>query len=158
MTERMLRRKLSFHAHGRTLVLVKRPIEKLEHRVMMALLWALYVPRYPHIRVDVPIGQRYQPDLVQLDGADEIEFWAEAGAVGDEKLRYLCSRQRSTHLVFAKWATNLAPVASTIEQSLRNVRRTAPIELIGFDATAERFIDETGNITISFHDLSRRVW
>lgn len=67
MSERYLCRKLTFQAHGRTLVLVKRRSEKLEHPLMMALLWALYLPQYPDLRVEVPIGLRYKPELVQLD-------------------------------------------------------------------------------------------
>ena len=82
MSDLYLRRKLTFHAHGRTLVLVKRSNEKIEHRLMMALLWALYLPRYPDLRVDVPIGARYRPDLVQLRPEGQPLLWAEAGEVG----------------------------------------------------------------------------
>lgn len=82
MTERFLRRKLSFRAHGRTLVLVKHPNEKLEHRLMMALLWALYLPQYPGLRVDVPIGRRYRPDLVQLAPDGQPQFWAKQAKLG----------------------------------------------------------------------------
>jgi hypothetical protein len=156
MSELHLRRKLTFHAHGRTLVLVKRANEKIEHRVMMALLWALYLPHYPDLRIDVPIGARYRPDLVQLGADGSPVFWGEAGEVGADKLRLLCTRYRDTHLVFAKWAINLQPFAGMITAALRGARRTAPIELIGFDAGAARFVDDTGGITIGFSDVSRR--
>jgi hypothetical protein len=155
MEERALRRKLSFHAHGRTLVLVKRPNEKIEHRLMMALLWALYLPQYPDLRIDVPIGARYRPDLVQLDADGRPVFWGEAGEVGLEKLRVLCGRYRDTHLVFAKWAANLQPFAGLIETALRGARRSAPVELIGFDGDAARFVDATGEIAIGFGDVER---
>jgi hypothetical protein len=125
MTDLHLRRKLTFRAHGRTLVLVKRPNEKLEHRLMMALLWALYLPRYPELRIDVPIGARYRPDLVQLGADGRPIFWGEAGEVGMEKLRVLCTRYRDTHLVFAKWATNLQPFATALDAALAGVRRSS---------------------------------
>ena len=155
MTDRALRRKLTFHAHGRTLVLVKHPNEKIEHRLMMALLWALYLPRYPELRIDVPIGVRYRPDLVQLDASGRPALWGEAGEVGAEKLRVLCTRYRNTHLVFAKWAINLQPFVAQIESALRDVRRNAPVELIGFDADAARFVDPNGTIAIDFADVER---
>jgi hypothetical protein len=158
MTNRYLRRKLTFSAHGRTLVLVKRPQEKIEHGVMMALLWALYLPHYPDLRIDVPIGVRYRPDLVQLDGANRPVFWGEAGEVGAEKLRTLCTRYRDTHLIFAKWNTNLDPFAAMINLAVNGLRRTAPVELIGFDADADRFVGKTGEIQISFADVARRQW
>jgi hypothetical protein len=158
MNELPLRRKLTFYAHGRTLVLIKHANEKLEHRLMMALLWALYLPHYPDLRVDVPIGARYRPDLVQLDFENRPVFWGEAGEVGAEKLRLLCTRYRDTHLVFAKWATNLQPFAAQIEAALRGVQRRASIELIGFDAEAARFIAPNGAIAIEPGDVERRRW
>ena len=158
MADLHLRRKLTFQAHGRTLVLVKRSNEKIEHRLMMALLWALYLPQYPDLRIDVPIGARYRPDLVQLGGDGRPAFWGECGEVGLEKLRALCTRYRETHLVFAKWAINTAPFANLIEAALAGARRSAPVELIGFDADAARFVDGTGGVQIGFADVSRRRW
>ena len=158
MGERELRRKLTFYAHRRTLVLVKRPNEKIEHRLMMALLWALYLPRYPETRIDVPINSRYRPDLVQLDAHGQPVFWGEAGEVGAEKLAFLCKRYRATHLVFAKWNINLAPVARMLDAATSGLRRTAPVELIGFDADSWRFVRENGEIELSFDDIERHVW
>lgn len=155
MTERFLRRKLSFRAHGRTLVLVKHPNEKLEHCLMMALLWALYLPQYPGLRVDVSIGRRYRPDLVQLAPDGQPQFWGEAGEVGAEKLHALCTRFRATHLVFAKWATNPQPFAALLQAALRTAQRTAPVELIVFRADAADCVDATGQIEISFGDVER---
>ncbi len=155
MTERHLQRKLTFHAHGRTLVLVKRPNEKIEHRLMMALLWSLYLPRYPDLRIDVPIGARYRPDLVQLAPDGGPQFWGEVGEVGAEKLRALCSRYRATHLVFAKWAINPQPFAGMLAAALRGVRRSAPVELLVFPASAAEHINANGQITISFADIER---
>jgi hypothetical protein len=158
MSELHLRRKLTFHAHGRTLVLVKRPDEKIEHRLMMALVWALYLPQYTNLRIDVSIGSRYRPDLVQLNTEGRPVFWGECGEVGIEKLRVLCSRYRATHLVFAKWASNLKPFAALIADALRDQRRTAPIELIGFDADAARFVSPFSEISIRPEDVEWRRW
>ncbi len=158
MSERYLERKFSVRAHGRTLVLHKHRLEKLEHRVMMALLWALYLPSYPALRVDIAVNSRYRPDLVELDGAGEPIFWGECGAVGTEKLRHLCRRYSATHLVFAKWSVRLDPIAAQIEGVLRGLKRSAPVELIAFPADSGRHIDEHGTITIQASDLERRVW
>ncbi|MFO7167907.1 MAG: hypothetical protein DIU80_007735 [Chloroflexota bacterium] len=158
MSELHLRRKLTVRAHGRTLVLVKRPLEKLEHRLMMALTWALYLPQYPELRVDVPVGERYRPDLVQLDAGGRPVFWGECGEVGLEKLRHLCSRHRHAHLVFTKWASDLGPAAALIDSALAGVRRTQPVELLRFDADAARFFGPDGEITIGPADVERRTW
>ncbi|HEX5689682.1 MAG TPA: hypothetical protein VFX76_06760, partial [Roseiflexaceae bacterium] len=97
-------------------------------------------------------------DLVQLDGAGHPIFWGECGEVGLEKLRVLCGRYRDTHLIFSKWAINLQPFAGLIEQAMRGVRRSAPIELIGFDADATRFVDPNGEVRIDFADVDLRTF
>lgn len=158
MSERLLPRKLSFRAHGRTLVLDKRAGEKPEHRLMMALLWAAYLPRYPALRIDVPIGGRYRPDLVQLDAEGRPEFWGECGAVGAEKLKTLCARYRDTHLVFARWDSDPRGFAAQIEAALAGLRRRAPVELIGLDEADLDAIDPNGAIALDPAALRLRRW
>jgi hypothetical protein len=158
VSERLLPRKLSFRAHGRTLVLDKRAGEKPEHRLMMALLWAAYLPRYPGVRIDVPIGGRYRPDLVQLGPDGRPEFWGECGAVGAEKLRALCARYRATHLVFARWERDPRAFAAQIEAALAGLRRQAPVELIALDESDLDTIDPTGTIELDPAALRLRRW
>jgi hypothetical protein len=101
----LLRRKLTLRAAGpdgeeRQLVFAKKPGESLEHVLMKAMLWALYLPQYPEMLLEVPIGGRYKPDLVQprpgLDPASGPLFWAEAGKVGQKKLERLATRARTS--------------------------------------------------------------
>ncbi len=57
MTEDLLlRRKWTLRAHGRQVVFVKKPVESSTHVVMKALLWALYLPQYPDLTVEIAIG------------------------------------------------------------------------------------------------------
>ncbi len=86
-----LRRKLTLRAHGRTLVLVKRPEERGEHVVRKALLWTLYLPRYPKLRVEqaLPFPSRYKPDLYALDATGRAAaFWGECGVTSHEWRRW----------------------------------------------------------------------
>lgn len=159
-----LRRKLTVRAHGQSLVLIKRPVESAEHVLQKALLWALYLPRYPELRVEVHLPQpsRYKPDLLALqpDVAGQLEpiFWGECGEVGVEKLRFLLSRYRRTHVVFSKWNTRLDPFAELISRALPDNRRTAPVELIGFPASAADCIAPDGAIQLDQLDLQCRQW
>ncbi len=158
VSERFLPRKLVFQAHGRMLVLRKRAEEKPEHRVMMALLWALYLPRYPQLRIDVPVRLRYRPDLVQLGQQEQIEFWGEAGAVSVDKLHYLCRRLRDTHLVFARWDAQPRAFATLIERALQDSQRQAPVELLGFDERALASIGDDGTIQPAETVVWRTTW
>ena len=157
MTQELeLRRKWTFRAHGKQMVFFKKSFESGSHVVMKALLWALYLPVYPDICVEVPIGDRYKPDLVQTADNGAPVFWAEAGRVGQKKIRDLIHRFRSTHLVFAKWNVNLEPFEKIMEKETGSVRRSAPVELISFPPDSdERFIRPDGAIRISFKEVKR---
>lgn len=150
-----LRQKLTFEAHGRKAVFVKKPVEHMRHVLMKALLWALYLPRFPELRIEVAIGTRYKPDLVAIDAGAQPLFWAEAGRVSDRKMRALVKRYRHTHFAFAKWNERLAPVEKKLADAIAGTRRSAPVELISFPSDADkRFFGEDGCIDLSFRDLT----
>jgi hypothetical protein len=44
--------------------------------------WALYLPLYPNLSVEIGVGDRYKPDVVALGEDGRPLFWAEAGQVG----------------------------------------------------------------------------
>jgi len=69
---------------------------------MKALLWALYLPHYPELTVEISIGDRYKPDVVALDAQGSPVFWGEAGQVGLTKIRSLLRRHRRTHFAIGQ--------------------------------------------------------
>lgn len=155
MTEELfLRRKWTLRAHGQQVVFVKKPNESSQHVLMKALLWALYLPAYPDLTVEVAIGDRYKPDAVALDASGAPLFWAEAGDVSRAKIRSLARRYRHTHFAIAKWDTSLEPLRASVTGALAGLGRSAPFDLISFPAdSAERFIDDSGQIHVSHSDL-----
>ena len=154
--DRHLRRKLTLRAHGQQVVFVKNKHERAEHVWMKAFLWALYLPDYPDLTVEVSIGDRYKPDVVQLDRFGQPVFWGEAGAVGTDKIASLCRRYRDTHFAMAKWATDLDPYVVIVEEAVGGLQRTAPFDLYCFPPdSAERFIDANGHVALAPADLDR---
>lgn len=154
-----LRRKWTLRAHGRQVVFVKKPVESTEHVVMKALLWALYLPQYPDLTVEIRIGDRYKPDVVSLNAAGEPLFWGEAGDVSTAKIRSLARRYRRTHFALAKWGLAsthaLGPLAEIVSSATEGLGRKAPFDLIGFpDDSVERFIDDGGVIHVRHEDLT----
>ena len=149
-----LRRKWTLRAHGEQVVFVKRTNERREHVLMKAFLWALYLPDYPDLVVEVSVDDRYKPDVVSLDLGGEPRFWGEAGHVSPSKIRALVNRYRETHFALAKWDADLAPFLETVRDALDEVGRQAPFDLIHFPPdSAERFIGERGRIDVSHEDL-----
>jgi hypothetical protein len=154
-----LRHKWTLRAHGRQVVFIKKANESARHVLMKAFLWALYLPDYPDLTVEIAIGDRYKPDVVALDDEGRPRFWGESGEVRVQKIRALARRYRSTHFALAKWDTRLDPYASIIKSSLQNLNRQAPIDLLGFPPdSAERFIADDGHIHITRADLDWIRW
>jgi hypothetical protein len=155
-----LRRKLTLRASGpdgpRKLVLVKKPVESAEHVLMKAFLWALYLPVYPALAVEVAVGDRYRPDLVQRDAAGAPVFWGEAGKVGLSKYRSLLRRFPRTHFAIGKWAERLDPHVALVRDALDGRVRHAPFDLIAFPSdAAARFLADDGTVTVSFDEVTR---
>jgi hypothetical protein len=149
-----LRRKWTFRASGAQVVFVKRRNERTEHVIMKALLWALYLPQYPDLAVEIPIGDRYRPDVVQLDLQGIPVFWGEAGHVSPRKVRSLAKRYRSTHFAWGKWDVSLDTLTSLVCPELEGVKRQAPFDLIAFPRdSVERFIRHRRSLDVSLEDL-----
>ena len=151
-----LRRKLTFRAHGKQMVFFKKSFESNIHVLTKAFLWALFLPEYPDLSIEIPVGDRYKPDLVQTSESGVPVFWGEAGQVSQKKIHYLVNRLRSTHLVFAKWNMSLEPIQRIINKKTGSIRRFAPVDLISLPAASdERFIRPDGTIRIGFNDVNR---
>jgi hypothetical protein len=159
-TDLLLRRKLTLRAPApdgpQKVVFVKKQQEGIEHVLMKAFVWALYLPAYPDLTVEIPIGDRYKPDVVGLDLRGEPVFWGEAGKVGEAKIASLLRRYPDTHFAIAKWAVPLAPFEAIVREALDGRPRRAPFDLLRLPPdAAERFIAADGTITITFGDIER---
>jgi hypothetical protein len=151
-----LRRKWTFRAHGKQIVFIKKSFESEIHVLTKAFLWALFLPDYPDLLVEIQVGDRFKPDLVQLDDDGKPMFWGEAGRVSLKKMRALVHRFRSTHLVFAKWNMNIEPFHAVIKKEIGSTRRMAPVDLISIPAGSdEHFIGRDGTIQIAFKDVNQ---
>lgn len=150
-----LRRKLTLRAHDRQVVLIKRANEQSTHVLMKAFLWALYMPTYPEVQIEVPIGDRYKPDVVAMDTqAQQPRFWGEAGQVSTQKFRSLARRYRSTHFALARWNERLDSVVDLVSGAIAGLPRAAPFDVLIFPPdSAERFLDQQGHIRLSHADV-----
>jgi len=149
-----LRRKWTLRAHGEQVVFVKRANERREHVLMKAFLWALYLPHYPDLVVEIPVGDRYKPDVVSLTPHGDPRFWGEAGHVSPSKIHSLMKRYRDTHFALAKWDTDLDPFVEIVRDALQDFDRRAPFDLIRFPVdSAERFVGRRGEINLKGEDL-----
>ena len=169
-TDLALRRTLTLRAHDgrgpRKLVLTKKRGEGIEHVLMKAALWALYLPEYPEMAVEVGIGDAFKPDLVQLApppgglayGDPVPVFWGEAGKVSERKWRSLLRRFPDTHFAVAKWGTeaSLRPHAALLRRALNGRQRPAPLDLLAVPPDAARHLTASGEVALTWAEVSRQ--
>ena len=74
------RRKWKLHANDQHIIVVKGTREKFTHPLMKALLWALYMPDYPNISIEIRIGDKYKPDVVAFEDDAELRPVANSSA------------------------------------------------------------------------------
>lgn len=153
-SDRYLRRKWVVQAAGQKAIFMKSPREKSEHVYMKIFIWALYLPEYAEMYIERRIGDRYKPDVVALDNQQKPIFWGESGQVGKQKIEKLVRRYPDTHFAIAKWQQNIDPLTDLVKQALKGVKRTATFDLLRFNAdSVTRFIDEGGNVKLTYEDL-----
>lgn len=140
-------------AHGRSLVFARGNTEREQHVAGKALLWALYLPQYPDLAVEVGIGDRYKPDVVSLDLQGLPRFWGESGVTSEKKIRALAKHYPDTHFALARWYGSLATHVAQVEAALAGVRRSAPYDVLVFPADFARFISADGAITVTFDSV-----
>lgn len=159
MTSFNLPRKWRLKAHGATNVFVKGSNESAEHVLMKIFIWALYLPEYPDLTVEIKIGDKYKPDVVQMsapafDGSRVPVFWGESGQVSVKKIESLTRRFPDTHFALAKWSRSLQPYAEIVREAVADLDRAAPFDLLNIPQDApERFINQDGVVTITFADV-----
>lgn len=160
-----LRRTLTVRSaeDGAKLVLAKKRGESIEHVLMKAVLWALYRPLFPGVRVEAPIGDVFKPDLVALApppgglayGDPAPIFWGEAGKVSADKWSSLFRRFPDTHFALARWNERLAPHVAIVEKAIEGRPRRAPVDLIRVPPDVERHLVRDGTLALSFADVER---
>ncbi|MBZ0310539.1 MAG: hypothetical protein K8I82_31055 [Anaerolineae bacterium] len=151
-TEPILPRKWRVKAHQQQIILLRGMQERGEHVVMKALLWALYLPFYSTLQIEVSIDDRYKPDVIAHDEAGNLLFWGESGKVGKKKIQSLVRRYSKTHFAIAKWDVRLETLIDIVAEAREQSHHTAPFDLIRFPPDSlQRYIDKQGNITLT-HD------
>lgn len=130
--------------------------ELVSHILMKAFLWALYLPQYDEIRVELKIKDNFQPDLVQLnkDKKKDPVFWGEAGYVRLSKLQTIFDLYPDTHFAHGKWGGDIHSFIDVTWRAWPDEPRCAPIDLIIFpEDSAQRFITDEGHIEICHDDV-----
>jgi hypothetical protein len=129
-------------------VLAKRAGESTAHVILKAIAYARFAPDYPDLRIEVPIGLRYKPDLVSLDEYGVPRLWVECGQVDRDKVRWLLRHYRQTRIVWLRRYAQMMGALAIVRDALGEIERDVPVEILGVT-------DETMLAVIEHGDADR---
>jgi hypothetical protein len=98
----------NFELAGRRVRLWQRRGESYGHVLMKALGYAMFVGEHPGLEIELPVGLRYKPDLVAVNGGrvpragGRFLFWGECGMVSMRKVAWLLKHGDTARLVLFK--------------------------------------------------------
>src|SRR5687768_12586098 len=145
-----------FELVGRRVRLWQRRGESYGHVLMKALGYAMFVPRYPGLEIELPVGLRYKPDLVALNDGDggrpragaRFLFWGECGMVSMRKVAWLLKHGDTERLVLFKIGCGVAAYTRELRDSVgERYREGGRLTLVNFvpdiaERAAERRVTE----------------
>ena len=130
-----------FELAGRRVRLWQRRGETYEHVLLKALGFAMYVPEYPSLEIELSVGLRYKPDLVALnEGAAtragaRFLFWGECGLVTMRKVAWLLKHGDAERVVLFKLDCGVRPLVNELREAVpARYREGGRLQLVNFAA------------------------
>jgi hypothetical protein len=144
-----------FELAGRRVRLWRRRGESYGHVLMKALGFAMFVGEYPNLEIELPVGLRYKPDLVSLNGeaggrpraGARFHFWGECGMVSMRKVAWLLKHGDAERLVLFKTGAGVKAYTRELRDSVGpRYRGEGRLTLVNFapdiaELAAERRIE-----------------
>ena len=131
-----------FELAGRRVRLWQRRGETYGHVLLKALGFAMYVPEYPRLEIELSVGLRYKPDLVALnEGIDNrpragarFLFWGECGLVTMRKVAWLLKHGDAERVVLFKLGCAVAPLVRELREAVaERYREGGRLQLVNFE-------------------------
>ena len=152
-------KKYTFRFGSKKIVFSKSPHETDFHVYARALLYGLFHKRYPTIRVEARVDERFQPDLSAEDYDGTMLFWAEVGNVSINKIEKLFKKYRRAHFVFIKEERDLATFQKHLERMTKGMRSLPLVDIVVYPPQfQEWWVSEEGDVFISKDDITVIHW
>lgn len=115
-----------FELAGRRVRLWQREGEGYGHVLLKALAFVMFVAEYPNLRIELPVGLRYKPDLVALNESGaagaragaRFLFWGECGLVTMRKVAWLLKHGDVERLALFKLGVSAGALARELRESV----------------------------------------
>ncbi len=152
-------RKYTFRFGGTKIVFSKSGHETEFHVYARALVFALYHKKYPTLRVEAKVDERFQPDLSAIDYDGTMIFWSECGNVSLTKVAKLFKKYRRAHFVFVKARAEVAVFEKHLEKVAKEMASLPWVDIVVYPQHFHEWnVSEEGDVYINPADVEIVTW
>ncbi|GEM_PF-2472454 len=151
--------KYTFKFKDKKVVFNRAPSDPEFYPFAKALLYALYHKKYPTMRVEAKVDERFQPDLSAQSYDGSMIFWAEVGSVSIGKIEKLFKKYRQAHYAFAKLEKDVANFTKQLDRLAEDAHTLPFVEIVVYPQHfAEWNVSEEGDVFVRREDVNIIVW
>ena len=151
--------KFTFRFKDKKVVFNKAPSDPDFYPFAKALAYALYHKKYPTIRVEAKVDERFQPDLNAFSYDGTMIFWAEVGSVSINKIEKLFKKYRQTHFVFVKEEKDVANFTKQLDKLAKDASALPLVDIVVYpEHFAEWNVSEEGDVFVDKKDVTIISW
>lgn len=141
----------NFELAGEKVRLWQNQGESFEHILMKALGYAMFIEKYPNLKIEKIVGLRYKPDLIAQNDKRDFEFWGECGQNSINKTAWLLKHTQIKEFALFKIGFNADSLIKQIRKDIpEKYRPKNSLILINFvnyikDLTANKKIEKVSD-------------
>jgi hypothetical protein len=152
-------RKFTFRFGKTKIVFTKSSHETEFHVYARALVFALYHKKYPTLRVQAQVDERFQPDLSAIDYDGTMIFWAECGTVSLTKIEKLFKKYRKAHYIFVKDQKDLEAFVRNLGRVTKDMASLPLVDIVVYPEHFQEWnVSEEGDVYINKNDVEIISW
>jgi hypothetical protein len=152
-------RKCNFRFGDKKIVISKSTHDSEWQVYAKALAFAMYHKKYPSLRIEAKVDERFQPDL-SAEGYDgKMLFWCECGTVSMEKVEKLIKKYRGAHFVFIKNERDVPMFEKHLQRQLKNIPSLPLMDIVIYPPMFhEWWVSEEGDVFLPPDEVKIIRW
>ena len=152
-------RKYTFRFGDKKVIFSKQAHEPEIHVYFKALAFALYHKKYPTLRVEAKLEDRFQPDLNASGYDGTMLLWVECGNVSMDKVEKLFKKYRQARFVFVKESHDLIIFKKQLEKRTKDMVSLPSIEIVIYpEHFADWWVSEEGDVFVPKDEVTIIPW
>ncbi|HLF18863.1 MAG TPA: YaeQ family protein [Candidatus Omnitrophota bacterium] len=152
-------RKFIFRFKDKKIIINKLGHESEFQPFAKALAYFLYHKKYPTIRVEAELEDRFQPDLCAIGYDGTMLLWVECGKASINKIEKLFKKYRQAHFVFIKEEKEIPTFKMHLEKRFKKALRLPLVDIVVYpEHFHDWYVSEEGDVFIPSEEVTTIRW